>query len=76
MHLRNRRCGDGRAELGKMVFDFAPERVGHGPARLPHREGRQLVLQVPEILGELGPDQIGPGRQELAELYVTGTEAR
>src|SRR3954463_1804200 len=40
------------------------------------REWRHLVLQRSEVARQLRADHIRPGRQELAELDVGGTEAR
>ena len=72
--------GDGgrrhrRPELGEVVLQPAAQRLLDGLARLPHREGRQLVLQVAQIAGELRPDQVGAGGEELPELDVAGAEA-
>jgi hypothetical protein len=76
VHLGDRRCRNGWAELGKMILDPAAQRFRHGRARFAHGKGRQLVLQVAQILGELGTDQIGARRQELPELDVTGAQPR
>lgn len=42
--------------------------------RVREREGRQTVLQLREIGGDLGADNVGARRQELAELDVAGAE--
>ena len=75
VHLRDRGRGDGGAELGEMVLNRATQGVGHRHARLGDGERWQLVLQVPQVPGELGADQIGAGGQELPELDVAWTEA-
>src|SRR5258705_12734448 len=76
MHLRNGGRCDRRAELGEMILDLAAEGLGEARARLSDGEWRQFVLQVPQILSELGPDQIGACRQELPELDVAWAETR
>ena len=50
--------------------DRQAELVLHRRPRLGHREFRQLVLQHRQLAGELRPDDVRPGRQELAELDV------
>ena len=75
VHLGDGGRGNGRAELGEMILQLAAELLLDGLAGLGHGEGRQPVLQVPQIAGELRPDQIGTGGEELAELDVAGAEA-
>ncbi len=75
VHLGDGGGGDGRAELGEVVLQLAAELLLDGLARLRHGERRQPVLQVAQVAGELRPDQIGAGGEELAELDVAGAEA-
>ena len=75
VHLRDRGRGDGGPELGEMIFELAAERFLDGAARLGHGERRQVVLQQRQLAGELGTDDVGARRQELAELDVAGAEA-
>ena len=75
VHLGDGGGGDRRAELGEVILEPAAERLLDGAARLGHGERRQPVLQVAQVAGELGADQVGAGGQELAELDVAGAEA-
>ena len=75
VHLRDGGGGDGGAELGEMILELAAERFLDGAARLRHGERRQVVLQQRQLAGELGADDVGARRQELAELDVAGAEA-
>ena len=71
MHLRDRGGGDRRAEgdeqTRRAACSKAPHDRGLGDGL---RERRHLVLQALEIVGERRADDIGPRRQELAELDV------
>ena len=67
--------GDGRgrhrvAEAQEQIVDLAPERRLDRLDRLPLREGVHLVLQQGEIERHGVADDVGPRRQELAELHV------
>ena len=75
VHLSDGCCRNGRAEFGEMVLKLAAELLLDGLARFGHGKGRQLVLQVPQVAGEVRPDQIGAGGEKLAELDVAGAEA-
>ena len=75
VHLGDGGGRNGRAELGEVILEPAAQRLLDGFACFPHREGRQLVLQVAEVAGELGADEIGAGGEELAELDVAGPQA-
>ena len=60
--------GHGLAELGKQGLDRRPQGGLHlGPGDLG-REGRQPVFQPRQVLGELRPEDVGPGGHELAKL--------
>ena len=74
--LRQRGGGDRRLELGEDLVERLAELVLDRRPRLLHREGRQLVLQHRQLGGELGPDDVRPGREELAELDVGRPERR
>ena len=75
VHLGDGRRGDGWAEFDEVFFELAAERRFHGCARLAHRERRQLVLQLGEVVGKLCPDQVAARGEELSELDVAGAEA-
>ena len=75
VHLGDRGGGHRRTELGEMILEPATERLLDRLACFPHREGRQLVLQVSEVAGQLRPDQVVAGGKELAELDVAGPQA-
>ena len=64
----------GGSKSAKTASSGWPSSVLDRGARLLHREGRQLVLQHRELGGELGADDVGAGREELAELDVGGAE--
>jgi len=74
MHLRDRGGGDRRTEacIDRM------ERSAKGCLDRGHRlalgKRRHLILQPLKIVGESGADHVGPRRQELAELYITGPQ--
>ena len=76
VHLGDGGGGDRRAELGEVILQPAAELDLDRPAGFLHGERRQPILQVPEVAGQLRPDQIGAGGEELAELDVAGAEAR
>ena len=72
--LRDRGRRDRLAELGEQRVDLRAEgRLDDGDRRLAaHR--RHAVLQALEFERDLGPDDVGAGRQELAHLDVGGPE--
>jgi hypothetical protein len=74
MHLGDRGGGDRRAEASKYLLDRCAERARHRGLGLRLRERRHTVLQAFEIARERRADDIGPGRQELAELDVARAE--
>ena len=74
MDLRDRGGRDRLAELGEDRLDRPVRRRLDRGARLRHREGRHPVLQGREVLGDLHADDIGPRRQELAELDIGRAE--
>jgi hypothetical protein len=75
VHLGDGSGGHRRTELGEMIFEPATERLLDRLACFTHRKRRQPVLQVPEVAGQLGPDQVVAGGKELAELDVAGPQA-
>ena len=75
VHLGDGGGGDGRAERGEVVLQPAAQLLLDCRACLLHRERRQLVLQMAEVAGQLGADQVGAGGEELAELDVAGPQA-
>ena len=64
----------GSPKLSNSEFDLRAERgLDDADRGLPaHR--RHAVLQALEFEGDLGPDDVGPGREELAELDVGRAE--
>ena len=76
VHLGDGGGGDRRAELGEMVLEPAAERLLDGARALPAMEnGGSLSCRWPQVAGELGPDEVGARREELAELDVAGPQA-
>ena len=67
------RC-DRLAELGENRLDRLAMGGFDRGTGLRHREGRHPVLQGRKILGDLHADDIGPRRQELAELDIGRAE--
>ena len=76
VNLCDRRRRDGRTEFDEMIFELTAERAFYRLARFRHREGLGLILKVAEIGGQLGADDVGTGREKLAELYVARPEFR
>ncbi len=74
--LRDRGRRDGRAEFDEMVLELAAKGRLYGAARFRHAEGRHAVLQVAQVAGQLGADDVGARGQELAELDVARTRGR
>ncbi len=70
VHLRDRGCGERRAEIGVDFIPGPPESGLDLPVRLPDRKWRKPVAQRAESVRQMRPDHIGTGRQELAELDV------
>ena len=74
--LRDGGGRDGGAEFGKDLI--------HGQAKLGldlglrglGREGGQLVLQHPQLIGKLVADHVRPGRKHLPELDIGGAKGR
>jgi hypothetical protein len=72
VHLGDRGRRDRRVvEAGEERLDRAAEFRLDGAARLRAGKGRQAVLQFGKVSGQLLAQQIGPGREELAELDET-----
>ena len=72
--LRQRRGGDGFGKAGEHIVHPDPQLAfdfGFGQRR---RKRRQGVLQHPQFTGQSIADNIGAGRQDLAELDVGGSE--
>ena len=76
VHLRNRRGRDRVRELGKQRLNRRTQFRRHHGAGLFHRERRQLVLQVLQLLSQILADNIRPGRQDLSELDVGRAQRR
>jgi hypothetical protein len=76
MDLRDRGRCDGRTELLENSLDRAAMRRFDRGLRLSHREWLHPVLQGREVGGDLHADDIGPRRQELAELDIGRPEPR
>ncbi len=74
VNLRDRGRRDRFAEVHKHRLDLGAEGgLDDGDRGLAaHR--RHPVLQALELEGDLGPDDVGPGRQELPHLDVGGPE--
>ena len=67
--------GDRLAEGRVETLDRPPQRaldLGPGDGGV---EGRQTVLEVRQVLGELAAEDVGAGRQHLAQLDGDGAEA-
>ena len=76
MDLRDRSGSDGRSEFDEMIFELAAERPLHRFARLGHRERVGLVLQMTQVGGQFGADDVGARCEKLTELDVAGPEFR
>ena len=72
--LRDRRRGDRRGERREQHVDRLAERLLDRRPRLRLGKRLDLVVQPAERVGDLGADDVGPGREELAELDVGGAE--
>ena len=70
MHLRDRGGGDRRAKTRKSLIDRAFQRSRDRGLGLGLRERRQTVLQRFEIARHRHADDVGPRREELAELEI------
>lgn len=70
MNLGDRGGGDGRPELRESVGKRLPQRALDGRDSLGLRERLHAILKRLEAAGGRKPDDIGPCRQELAELDV------
>ena len=70
MTSRSRSCGrdSGFVERRKQHFERPAELGLDQRPRLASRKGRQAILQARQIEGDLLAEEIGSGRQELAEL--------
>ena len=62
------------AELGEHALHRLAQRGLHLGAGLGHGEGRQLVLQARQVLGELRAEDVGAGGEKLAELDGHGAK--
>ncbi len=76
VHLRDGGGGDGLAERHEEVVEPAAEGLLDLPHRLLARERVHAVLQPLQRLDDVGPDDVGPRRQELAELHVGWAQLR
>ena len=69
MHLRDRSA---RHRLRLEVFEHPADRSAEGALHLGHRKSgrkwRHLVLQLRQLVGDVGRQQIAAGREHLAEL--------
>ncbi len=74
VHLGDRGGCDRRAELGVKRVDGASQRILDRLPRLGLREGWEAILKRGEVAGELAPDNVVAGGEELAELDVGGAE--
>ena len=74
MDLRDGGGGNRFAETDEEIVDRAAERALDGGDRLAARKGRHPVLQLGEVERHVVADDVGPRRQELAELDIGGAE--
>jgi hypothetical protein len=74
MHLRDGGGGDGRLDLREQRVDRRAELGLDAGARGLHREGRQLVLQHPQLAGDVAADDVGAGAEDLAEFHIGRAE--
>ena len=72
--LGQRGGGDRGAQIAEQALDRAAQRAFDLGAGLVQREGRQLVLQSAQILGELDAEDVGAGGQNLTQLDGHGAE--
>ena len=69
MHLADGRGGDGRLlEVGEELFDGELELLPDRLLDLLERERADVVLEPLELRDDVGRDDVGTGREELAEL--------
>ena len=76
MHLGDRSGGDRRPEADKGFCQRAFQRKRDDGLGFGLRKRRQPVLQGFQIARHRDADHVGPGRQKLAELEVSGAEPR
>jgi hypothetical protein len=75
VHLRNRRRRERLGvESGEQLADRLAERALERLNRELARERRHLVLQLRELRGELGRQNVGTHRERLAELHEDRAE--
>ena len=74
--LRDRRGGDGRSEFDEVIFELAAKRPLDRVARLGHREGVGLVLQMAQVGRQFRADDIGARCEKLSEFDVARPESR
>ena len=74
MGLGQRGGGDRRLEAGVEAAQRALQAGLYFGHRDRHGEGRQAVLQPAEVVGELGPEDVGAGGEQLAELDRGGSQ--
>ena len=67
---RSRRRRSARRSVHEQLVDRPAERFLDLRARQRGREGRHPVLQAGKIVGDVGADDVGPRREELAELDI------
>ena len=76
MDLRDGGGGDRLAEFEKKLVDGTAERDLDHAHRFRAGEGRHAVLQALQVAGRRDADDVGTGRQELAEFHVRRPEPR
>ncbi|MNQ78494.1 hypothetical protein D3C85_934070 [compost metagenome] len=74
VRLGQGRGGDRLAQVAEQALDRTPQRALDLGAGFGQREGRQLVLQPAQILGELDAEDVGAGGQDLTQLDGHGAE--
>ncbi|MNE31555.1 hypothetical protein D3C80_1251310 [compost metagenome] len=74
MRLRQRSGGDRLAQIAEQALDRTAQRALDLGAGFGQGEGRQLVLQPAQILGELDAEDVGAGGQDLTQLDGHGAE--
>ena len=74
VHLRDRGRRDRFAETEEQLVDRPAERTFDGGDGLGHRKGFHAILQQGEVERDVVADDVGPRRQELAELDVGRAE--
>ena len=76
VNLCDGRRRDRLGKAGKQRIDRLFQLIGHHRAGLFQRKRRQLVLQIPQLVGQIEADNIGPCRQDLPELDIGRPQRR